>query len=207
MILPAGFRGAAFGTAADGNGRDDPASRASISDRLGICDEWAYLGQVHGAAVIRAEAPGRLGEADAMFTTVPGLPMAVATADCYPVVLEARSAAGIAHAGWRGVDAGVVPALRAAMAEAGHPPVRAAVGPGIGACCFEVGPEVLTRFPGQGSTTGWGTAGVDLPAALDEQLEGLEVWRARECTHTLDAYHSYRRDGTERRQVGIAWVA
>ncbi|MCB2222934.1 MAG: polyphenol oxidase family protein [Actinobacteria bacterium] len=206
MIRPPGFAGAAFGTAADGNGRDDPAAREAVSSSLGIPSDWAYVRQVHGSGVVEATAPGRLGDADALRTRRPGLPMAVATADCFPVVLEGPGAAGIAHAGWRGAVAGVVPALREAMAAAGAAPVRAAIGPGIGPCCFEVGPEVAERFPGHTAATAAGTTGVDLPAVLRSQLGGLEVWEAGECTMCGAGYHSYRRDGTDLRQIGVAWL-
>ncbi len=206
MILPDGMRGAAFGAAGDGNGRDDREARSRISRSLGIPEAWAAVRQVHGADVIWAEQPGTLGDADALATTVPGLPLTVATADCLPVVLESPAAVGIAHAGWRGVAAGVVDALRASMAAAGHYPVQAAIGPGIGPCCFEVGPEVTAALPDAAATTEWGTPSVDLPGALGSSLEGLEVWRAPGCTRCDAAYHSYRRNGTAARQVAVAWL-
>ncbi|MBU1227581.1 MAG: polyphenol oxidase family protein [Actinobacteria bacterium] len=207
MIRPPGFRGAAFGSADDGNGRDDPKARAAISRRLDIPAGWAWLRQVHGDVVIRAEVPGSLGEGDAAFSTVASLPMTVATADCYPIVLEGDGVAGIAHAGWRGTAVGVVTALANAMAAAGSPAVRAAIGPGIGACCYEVGPEVAERFPGFGAVTTRGTGSIDLPGAIAAQLDGLEVWRSGICTHCGDGFRSYRRDGTALRQVAVAWVA
>ena len=207
MIRPPGFRGAAFGAAADGDGRGRDEERRAISSELGISADWAWLRQVHSDRVLQAEAPGVLGEGDAAFSTVPGLPMVVGTADCFPVVLESDGAAGIAHAGWRGAVAGTVSALREAMAAAGRPPLRAAVGPGIGPCCFEVGPAVAGRFPGYGATTTWGTGSVDLPAVLRAQLEGLAVWESGTCTMCGTGYHSYRRDGTRARQVAVAWRA
>jgi YfiH family protein len=206
MILPPGFRGAAFGRAADGNGRDDAAARAVTSSALGIPEDGSSLRQMHGAGVLEARGPGRVGEADALFTSRPHLPMVVATADCFPVVVEAAEAAGVAHAGWRGVDAGVVPALLAAMAAAGSVPVRAAIGPGIGPCCFEVGPEVAARFPGHVAETTWGAPSVDLPSALHAQLDGLDLWTAGRCTRCGSGFHSYRRDGTALRQIGLAWM-
>jgi len=207
MILPPGFSGTAFGAAHDGDGRMREADRIAFSERLGVSTGWAYLRQVHGGTVVRAEAPGLLGDADGMFSTVPMLPMAVATADCYPIVMEADGAAGIAHAGWRGVVAGTVTALRTAMSAAGAAPVRAAVGPGIGACCFEVGSDVASRFPGLESRTSWGTPSVDLLEAIVRQLGGLDVWVSGVCTHCGDGHQSYRRDGTDERQVAVAWVA
>ena len=93
------------------------------------------------------------------------------------------------------------------MAAAGAAPVRAAVGPGIAACCFEVGPEVAARFPGLERSTTWGAGSVDLQEAIIGQLQGLEVWTAGVCTHCGGGYHSFRRDGTNERQVAVAWVA
>ncbi|MBM3694466.1 MAG: laccase domain-containing protein [Actinobacteria bacterium] len=206
MICPPGFAGAAFGTAADGDGRRDPGVRARFSAALGIAAEWAYLHQVHGRRVRRVEAPGPAGDGDAIFTTRPGLPLAIGTADCLPVVLEAPGAAGLAHVGWRGAVAGVVGALRRAMERAGVAPERAAIGPGIGPCCYAVGPEVLARLPGFRSVARLGAESVDLAAAVAAELDGLQVWQAGECTSCGLGFHSYRRDGTRERQVAVAWV-
>lgn len=206
MIRPPGFRGAAFGRAEDGDGRGDAAARRSISARLGLPSEWACLRQVHGSVVLEAKAPGRLGPGDALFTLTPMLPMAVATADCYPVVLEGEGGTGLIHAGWRGVAAGVVGNARRAMEAAGVAAERAAIGPGIGPCCFEVGPEVAACFPGRTALTRRGTTGVDLLAAILADLEGMEVWNADACTSCGAGFHSYRRDGTEQRQVAVAWL-
>ena len=206
MIRPPRIRGAAFGTAADGNGRDDPDARRSISASLGIPEAWAVIRQVHGSEVVWAGEPGHLGSGDALATDRMMLPLCVATADCFPVVVEADGAVGVAHAGWRGAADGVVASLRRSMEAAGAEPQRAAVGPGIGPCCFEVGPEVAERFPGFTATTDWGSPSVDLPAVLRRQLEGLDVWEAGECTRCDSAHHSFRRDGTPRRQVTLAWL-
>jgi YfiH family protein len=206
MIRPPGFRGAAFGTASEGDARTSRGPRRRVAEELGIPSSWAVLRQVHGSTVVEASRPGVLGEADAMFTTVPMLPLGVATADCFPVTFEAPGAVGIAHAGWRGVAAGVVEATRRALDEAGHPAARVAVGPGIGPCCFEVGAEVVERFPGLEAVTTWGTRSIDLAAAIRITLEGLEVWSADVCTMCGGGYHSYRRDGTADRQVAVTWL-
>lgn len=206
MIRPRGFHGTAFGAAPDGDGRRSAASRAAISHALGIPTRWAYVRQVHGPVVVRVEKPGLQGEADAMVTNAPMLPMAVAVADCVPVVLEGDGAAGIAHAGWRGAAAGVVAAVIREMEELGSPAQRAAIGPGIGPCCFEVGPEVAARFDGFVRSTTWGTPSVDLVAALRAQLGGITVWVSPECTYCGEGYHSFRRDRTKQRQVAVAWV-
>ncbi len=152
------------------------------------------------------ETAGRAGEGDALFTTTPQLPLAVFTADCLPIVLEADGGAGIAHAGWRGVEARVISRLREAMEAAGLRVVRAALGPGIGPCCFEVGPEVAARFGRWESATDWGTPSVDLWSAAADQLDGLDIWAAGTCTHCNSSFLSHRRDRTTRRMAGLAWM-
>lgn len=207
MIRPDGIAGVAFGEAADGDPRSDPEARRRFADAVGVSDGWAWLRQVHGARVVRASAPGLLGSADAAFTTTSGLPLVVATADCYPVVLIAEGGVGIAHAGWRGAAAGVVDALRVAMEQADLPPKLAAIGPGIGPCCFEVGPEVAAAFPDEAAGTSWGTPSVDLVASISRSLDGIEVWRSGMCTMSDSGFHSFRRDRTTARQGSVAWLA
>jgi hypothetical protein len=206
MIRPPGFRGVAYSSAGDGDLRNDPEARRQLSADIGIAREWATVRQVHGGLAIEAIGSGVLGEADAVYTIRPGLPAAVFTADCLGVAIEADQGVGIAHAGWRGVVAGVVENLRTAMNAAGRTPLRAAIGPGIGPCCFEVGPEVAERFPANTSTTTWGTASVDLPAAVASRLEGLEVWQAGTCTRCSEGFFSHRRDGTPARMAAIVWL-
>ena len=99
MIRPAGFVGAAFGTATTGDLRRDRERRADVARLLGVPEDWAYLNQVHGSEVLLADRAGNLGEADALVVTTPGLPIMVATADCVPVIIEADGAAAVVHAG------------------------------------------------------------------------------------------------------------
>lgn len=87
---------------------------------------------------------GGWGDADVIMTERRGLPIAIATADCVPVVLMAENAVAIVHAGWRGARAGVIRAAIDAMNNAGHPTLRAAIGPAICKASFEVGPEAVT---------------------------------------------------------------
>lgn len=207
MIRPAGFRGAAFGTVEDGDGRSDAKARLPISTELGISTEWAFTRQVHGAAIVEANDAGLQGEADALYTTKPNLPLCVATADCVPIVLEAADAVALVHAGWRGMAAGVVAATVAGMAGRGDPVLRAAIGPAIGPCCYEVGDDVLTELGGSFRTeTTWGTPSVDLRAAASAQLGDIEMWVSDRCTRTDDDFHSFRADGTRERQVAVGWL-
>lgn len=207
MNRPPGVDGAAFTGADDGDQRNDLTARSAISSWLGIPRDWATMRQVHGVTLIRAVSPGEVGEADGMWSDVPQLPLAVFTADCFGVVLKADNAVGVAHAGWRGTAGGVVTALRAEMTAHGHPPISAAVGPGIGPCCFEVGPEVTERFPDDVRETTWGTNSVDLAAAIRRELDGLDVWLQGACTMHEESLYSHRRTRTAQRIATIAWVA
>ena len=108
---------------------------------------WTWLRQVHGADVAVVERPGDAAgaRADAAVTTVAGAALAVHTADCVPVVLLGAGVVGVAHAGWRGLTAGVVEATVEAMTAAAPSggPLRAVVGPCIRSECYEFGPADL----------------------------------------------------------------
>lgn len=204
MISP--FPGAAFTTAADGDQRSDDAARRRTAAALGIAGSWATVRQVHGAAVVEARGPGDQGEADALFTRRAGLPLAVFTADCLGVVVAADRGMGVAHAGWRGLAAGVVEALVGAMEAAGLEPQRAAIGPSIGPCCYEVGTVVATRFPTRLAETTWGTRSVDLAGAAVDALAGLPVVAVGACTLHAPGSFSHRRDATTARMAAIGWL-
>ena len=206
MIRPPQLAGAAFSEASDGDIRNDFDARASLSEALGVSDSWATVHQVHGSDVVRAADSGDAGNADAVWTTEPGIPVAIFTADCFGVVMSAPGAVGVAHAGWRGVLAGVVSELRSVMVRSGHSPTRAAIGPGIGPCCFEVGAEVSRQFPGDGAMTTWDTSSVDLSGSILRQLDGLETWVSKGCTHHDDGWFSHRRNGRPDRLAAIGWV-
>lgn len=207
MIRPPGrAEGAAFSEAADGDLRGEVRARAAFSAALGIGPDWATVEQVHGAEVHRVDTSGSAGRGDAVWTTEPGLPVAVFTADCFGVVVTSRSAVGVAHAGWRGARSGVVSALVTAMAGEGHVVDTAFVGPGIGPCCFEVGPDVAAGFPGEPAMTSWGTPSVDLARSIRSQLGGIPVWSVGGCTRHEPGWFSHRRDGTSRRMASLAWI-
>lgn len=192
-----------FTDASHGDVRGDLTDRARLAHDVGVPSAWSTVEQIHGVDVVRAEASGVLGRADALFTTAIDLPLAVFTADCVGVVLRAPGAVGVAHAGWRGTEAGVVVALRAAMESAGHAPVDANIGPHIRSCCFEVGPEVGERFPEHGATTSWGTPSIDLSAAIVSQLEGVSVTDFGACTYHQPGWFSHRRDADRRRMASL----
>jgi len=205
-MIRAPWDGVAFSERADGDLRGDLPARARVSSLLGIPPEWAEVRQVHGNEVVRVEMPGPSGEADALWTSEHQLPLAIFTADCLGVVLAASDAVGIAHAGWRGTVGDVVGKLRDAMSRSGYAPERAAVGPGIGPCCFEVGTEVADQFPDQRARTTWGTPSVDLPAAVGGALAGLDVWSTGACTRHEEGWFSHRADATKQRLAALGWL-
>jgi polyphenol oxidase len=162
-------------------------------------DGMASVKQIHSAVCLIAGDAGCLGEGDALITNRTGVAVSVRTADCYPILLADPTARAVAavHAGWRGTAAGVVQATIVRMQrEFGTRPedLWAAIGPGIGACCYEVGEDVARQF-------GRTSAGrIDLAAANRRQL--LEAGVMEEHVHSLDfctyctavRFHSYRRD-------------
>jgi purine-nucleoside/S-methyl-5'-thioadenosine phosphorylase / adenosine deaminase len=184
-----------------------------------------FARQVHGAACLVADAAaaGSVGEADALLTTVPGVPLAIMTADCLAIVLAdpAVPALGVAHAGWRGTVAGIAGRLVATLAQrAGARPERltAAIGPSIGPCCYEVDEPVIgplrAAFPE--SSERWArprSAGkwwLDLWQANADQLVAAGVppgaiTNPRLCTSCrADLFFSYRREGRGGRLAAVA---
>ena len=177
--------------------------------------------QVHGATVVRADADGELGEADAALATRPGVAVGVVTADCVPVLVAAGSAVAAVHAGWRGLAAGVIPRALEALAEAAPgADAVAAVGPCIGACCYEVDAPVLDALrPRFGAALDGalrparpGHALLDLPALAREALVAAGLAPARvgalagACTRCDAArFHSFRRDGASAGRL-LSWI-
>jgi YfiH family protein len=162
----------------------------------------ARMSQVHGATVLQAHGPGLVGEADAMWTQVPGLLLAVRTADCVPILLLGEGAVAVVHAGWRGVAAGVVAAAMEAFPEA-RP--RALVGPCISVAHYEVGEEVVEGIVAAGvpaqafvrRPTGAPRPLVDVGAAAMHQLRAcdvVDVERMALCSFADLRLHSHRRD-------------
>jgi polyphenol oxidase len=141
--------------------------------------------QVHGASVVvvrEGESErGGTDEADIIVTDAPGLGLAVRAADCVPLLIadERTTAVAAAHAGWRGMAAGVPSAAVTALArEFGSRPsdLVAAIGPSIGACCYEVGVEVRDRFEavgfGRARIAGWFCA-EPRPSSRNPSMPGL----------------------------------
>lgn len=166
--------------------------------------------QAHGARVVRAGTRGE--EADAIWSDEPGEAIVVVTADCVPVALArigGRPAVALAHVGWRGLLAG---AVAAAVAALGSRHVAAAIGPGIGPCCYEVGDDVATPVRAAFGLRLVRGGHLDLPGAIERALIGagcVRVDRHDECTACHpDRYFSHRRDaGVTGRQGAVAYVA
>jgi hypothetical protein len=206
MIVAPGVPGVVFGSLGDGDGRVDTETRHAVAVALDISPEWATVDQVHGATVVPVDRPGQFGDADGLVTATQGLPIVVATADCVPVALIGEHAVSIVHAGWRGVAAGIVPEAVAAIAQVDDRVSTVVIGPHIGPCCYEVGPEVIDEIRGHGGTTRWGTVSADLDSAIRSQLSGMDVISVGPCTMDDASFNSYRRDGTQNRQIAIAWI-
>jgi len=168
---------------------------------LSDADALQLLHQVHGAEVVTVEqtTPDR-PEADAAVTVGSGQVIAIRTADCIPVALYDDGGVCAVHAGWKGLEAGVVEAASAALRAASGGLQRAIVGPFISAPVYEFGAEDLDRLAqtfgdGVRGTTTAGTPALDLGGALSVVLEraGVEVdaWVGR-CTGLDERYYSHR---------------
>jgi YfiH family protein len=206
MIIPPGIPGVVFGSRADGDARSDDLARDALSAEFGISPDWATIKQVHGSVIAFAEAPGFCGEADGLMTETLDLPLAIATADCVPVVLISQHARAVVHAGWRGVASGVVVEAIDTMERSGNTVVCAVIGPHIGPCCYEVGQEVVDAVGGFEARTRAGGVSIDLSKAVSAQIGTLKIVDMGVCTFEDETMASYRQDRTSDRQVTVAWL-
>ncbi|MBR2716184.1 MAG: laccase domain-containing protein [Oscillospiraceae bacterium] len=198
-----------------------------FGEALGICTaRFVHGKQVHGASVrivSREDAHGILEtselEADGYVTDIPGLPLAVFTADCTPLLMQEPDAGVVAavHCGWRGTMADIAGEAVRQMSALGADPsrIRAAIGPGIRRCCFQTGPEVpaaAERLLGPKAAADlWGPDPgqdgkfrVDLPGVVKQRLVQLGLREEHiddlgECTMCRpDKYWSHRAMGPDR---------
>jgi purine-nucleoside/S-methyl-5'-thioadenosine phosphorylase / adenosine deaminase len=192
-------------------------NRHRLAAAVGIDAARVLIGrQVHGAEMaVRDEVtppgpyaePGRVDppQVDGQATAVPGLVPLVFVADCLPVALVGPGGVAMIHCGWRGLAAGLIDNGAAAVNA-----TAAAIGPGIGPCCYEVGDEVLSAFADvDGAAQG---ERLDLAAVAKHKLRGAgvaQVNTAELCTScNPDLFFSHRRDGRRTgRQAGLAWLA
>jgi len=182
--------------------------------------------QVHGAEVLTADesTSSPAGDADALVTTRPGVAVAIATADCVPILLAAPAAGAVAavHAGWRGTLAGIAAGgVRALVERGAHPAdVQAALGPAIGACCFEIERAIAECFARELGDEAWdawrdgrpGKGFLDLRRvnALLLARAGvppLQIEHVGPCTYCGGGpFASFRRD-KERAGRQLSWIA
>lgn len=198
---------------------DDPAAvsenRRRVVEALGVTDV-VVADQVHGTDVVEVAGPwsGAAPEADALVTRVPRLALGVLVADCTPVLLAApgEGVVGVAHAGRKGMAAGVVHALVGAMRDLGARTLVGRVGPSVCARCYEVPADlreqVADEVPVARSVTRHGTPSLDISGGVLEQL-APHCWDLEQlpgCTAEEPELFSYRRDGTTGRSAGLVWL-
>lgn len=202
-------------------GRDE--DRRRLREALRLPAEPAWLRQVHGTGVVRATdgGEGQEPEADASYATDPGVVCAAMAADCLPVLFcnDKGTVVAAAHAGWRGLAAGV---LEATVRALGAPPASllAWLGAAIGPASFEVGPEVREAFVSLDASAGdCFRAHPRVPGKFLADLYGLARGRlnkagvARVYGGGLDTFadpqrfYSYRRDGRCGRMAALVWMA
>jgi polyphenol oxidase len=191
-------------------------NRRRLAAAFGIDPAQVPIGlQVHAAEIAVHTVPQEpspfavpgspLPEVDGHVVTAPGLTPLVFVADCLPIALHGPGGLALLHCGWRPLAAGIV-AKGAAMVGA----TEAAIGPGIGGCCYEVGEEVLGAFSHLGEGIAEGRM-LDLAEVARRLLAAAEVTRVESsglCTSCeRDLFFSHRRDGGRTgRQAGLAWL-
>lgn len=195
-------------------------ARAEVCERIGVMPGDLHLmQQVHGShvGIVDAATPrgAEVRGVDAMVTAEAGRPLVVLVADCVPLLLASDDGPVAAvHAGRRGIAAGVIGTALEALGRLRADPgsLRAAIGPAIGGCCYEVPAPMRDEFarerPAAAATTTWGTPSLDLPAAVAAELGSAGVARVTDvgrCTRCAPAgaYFSHRADPAAGRQAGI----
>jgi YfiH family protein len=170
-------------------------------------DSVARIKQIHGSTIKYARSPGYLGEADGLISDQTGLYLRIVTADCLPVFLYDKRLRtfGIVHAGWRGLEKGIIEKAAAEMNKAFGSTASdliAAVGPFIQSCCYEVGEEVANNFLPECSTKKPnGKYNLDLGIVLIKKIEQVripacQIEVSKICTFCEEKrLHSFRRDG------------
>jgi len=181
-------------------------NRRRLAGAVGLDPEQVVFAlQVHGSRVVDQPCDEPLPEADGHVVREPGPAPMVLAADCLPVALHGPGGLAMVHAGWRGLAGGIVGAAAEAVGA-----TSAAIGPGIGPCCYEVGTEVLDAFADLGDGIAEGRM-LDLPEVARRRLSEAGVERVESaglCTSCeRELFFSHRRDrGRTGRQAGIAWL-
>jgi YfiH family protein len=208
------FTARAEGNVSSVSGEDRERSggvRERLKEHIGV-RELARGRQVHGASVMRVaehdgDADAPLVEADGQATSLQRVGVMVLTADCLPVALGSARAVAMLHAGWRGLAAGVLEQGVLALRELdGSGEIVAVIGPGAGACCYEVGAEVHAALTGDSRR-----GPIDLRAIARRRLLAAGVAEVRDvpaCTICDRDFFSHRREGPRAgRQAGVAWLS
>jgi YfiH family protein len=168
--------------------------------RLSSPPTAATVHQIHSDICVAARGrTGLLGDGDALLENTPGHLVAVKTADCIPILLvdeEYRAVAAV-HAGWRGTVQGIAPrAVRRMREEFGtrSAQLQAAIGPGIGKCCYEVGADVAAQF-GESGPAHIDLAETNCRQLIEAGIPESRIYLANLCTKCgAGDFHSYRRD-------------
>lgn len=194
-------------------------ARAHVWQVLGTREAPRWLSQVHGVEVVDAARATTGVEADGSWTTHAGLPCAVLTADCLPVLLARADGAAVAavHAGWRGLVDGIVERGVRAIAPAGEP-VSAWIGPAICQRCYQVDDGLRTRFLAADAAAaaafvadGPGHWRFDLAHVARQRLQRAgvdDVIASGLCTACeSERFYSFRRDGRTGRFASLVWLA
>ncbi len=180
--------------------------------RDGAEEPLQRMNQVHGTAIVEVSEYGEAPEADALITRIPGLHIAVKTADCIPLVMadEAAGVVAAVHAGWRGLTADIIPKVLLRLVEMGAEParVKVGIGPSLGTECAEFSDpeqEIPEKFHWAIREGLVDLNGIALKQLLDGGvLEGNIEW-LKTCTHCDPAWPSWRRDHTSGRF--LTWVS
>jgi hypothetical protein len=219
--IPRGRAHVRFTTRADGDLNADVVSPPVLAARWRAVTDRpvVWLDEMHGANVVVIDGDGdgheRPPRGDALVTTEVDRALGIWVGDCAPVAFVAdEGVVAAAHAGWRGLAAGVLGETAAAMRSLGATRIDAVVGPCIHAECYEFGAADLfalaSRFgPSVTATTSWGTPALDLPAAVRaaltaEQITVIDV--ATSCTACDDRYWSHRGRGDRERHGMAVWI-
>lgn len=192
------------------------APAADIEERRAevVDAPWTWIRQVHGTTLVEVAEPGQHAgiEADGVITTSPLCPIAVTTADCAPVVLVAEAGVAVVHAGWRGLEAGIIESAGARLRETAGDPVDALIGPCIHPDGYEFGTFDLQRLADRYgdavvATTHDYRPALDMPAALSEACRriGWSVSEIGPCT-SGPGYFSHRTRSETERQATVAWI-
>jgi hypothetical protein len=192
-------------------------NRRLLRAQLALPGEPEWINQTHGVDVVTLDSDSSR-DADAAITREPGRVAVVMTADCLPILLCNRDASEVAalHAGWRGLQAGIIQSTLAAM-QSPRAQLLAWIGPGISQASFEVGDEVYAAFADADSTAAacfsanrpghWLCDLAGIAAALMYKLGVTQVARSPHCSYRdAELFYSYRREAVTGRMASMIWI-